>query len=97
MRTARPRGLRVRHRYTEVNLVIGVRWIEIRMVSPASSSRGPLRPTIESGGGARVSPRSMCVVRNVQASRTTHIGWERPIGPCVRCVTFAHIVRVEVA
>lgn len=37
-------------------------------------------PTIESGGGARVSTRSMCVVRNGQASRTTHIGWERPVG-----------------
>lgn len=29
-------------------------------------------PTVESGGGERVSTRSMCVVRNVQASRTMH-------------------------
>lgn len=37
-------------------------------------------PTIESGGGARVSTRSMYVVRNIQTLRTTHIGWERPVG-----------------
>ena len=38
----------------------------------------------------------MCVVCNVQASRTTHIGWERPSGPCMRRAMFAHIVQVEV-
>ena len=29
-------------------------------------------PTVESGGGERVSTHSMCVVRNVQTLRTTH-------------------------
>ena len=38
----------------------------------------------------------MCVVRNAQASRTTHIGLESPMGPCLRHVMFAHIMRVEV-
>ena len=33
-------------------------------------------PTVESGGGERVSTRSMCVVRNFQVLRTTHIGLE---------------------
>ena len=80
MTTARRRGLRVQHRCTEVNLAIGLGWIETRMASPARSSRGPLMPTIESGGGERVSTRSMCVVRNVQALRTMHIGWELPVG-----------------
>ena len=74
MTTARRRGLRVRHRCTEVNLAIGLGWIETGTASPARSSRGPLMPTIKSGGGERVSTRSMCVVRNVQALRTTHIG-----------------------
>ena len=49
-------------------------WIGTGTASPARSNRGPLMPTIESGGGARVSTRSMCVVRNVQTLRTTHIG-----------------------
>jgi len=38
----------------------------------------------------------MCFVRNVQASRTKHIGLESPMGPCLRHVMFAHIMRVEV-
>ena len=37
-------------------------WIETGTASPARSNRGPLMPTIESGGGARVSTRSMCGV-----------------------------------
>ena len=77
MKTARRRGLRVQHRCTEVNLAIGLGWIETRMASPARSSRGPLRSTIESGGGGRVSRRSMCVVRNVQTLRTSPIGLVR--------------------
>ena len=31
-------------------------WIGTGTASPARSNRGPLMPTIESGGGARVSP-----------------------------------------
>ena len=31
-------------------------WIGTGTASPARSSRGPLMPAIESGGGARVSP-----------------------------------------
>ena len=38
----------------------------------------------------------MCFVRNVQTSRTKHIGLESPMGPCLRHVMFAHIMRVEV-
>ena len=55
-------------------------WIGTGTASPARSNRGPLMPTIESGGGRESLPRSMCVVRNTQVSRTTHIGWERPVG-----------------
>ena len=47
-------------------------WIGTGTASPASSSRGPSIPAVSSGGGARVSTRSMCVVRNVQTLRTTH-------------------------
>lgn len=57
MTTARRRGLRVRHRCTEVNLAIGLGWIETGTASPARSSRAPSMPTtIESGSGVRVSP-----------------------------------------
>ena len=31
-------------------------WIGMGTASPARSNRGPLMPTIESGGGAQVSP-----------------------------------------
>ena len=73
MTTAWRRGLRVRHRCTEVNLAIGLGWIETGTASPARSSRSLLMPTIESGGGERVSTRSMRVVRSVYALRTKHI------------------------
>lgn len=57
MTTARRCGLRVRHRCTEVNLAIGLGWIETGTASPARSSRAPSMPTtIESCGGVRVSP-----------------------------------------
>ena len=39
----------------------------------------------------------MCFVRNVQALRTKHIDLERPAGPRLRHVTFAHIAQGEVA
>ena len=56
-------------------------WIGTGTASPASSSKVPSIPAVSSGGGARVSTRSMCVVRNVLALRTMHIGWERSVGP----------------
>ena len=97
MTTARRRGLRVLHRCTKVNLAIGLRWIETRMASPARSSKASSRSAVLSGGGARVSTRSMCFVRNVQTSRTKHIDLERPAGPRLRHVMFAHIAQGEVA
>ena len=57
-------------------------WIGTGTASPASSSKASPTSAVESGGGARVSPRSMCVVRNVLALRTTHIGLSG--GDCVR-------------
>ena len=37
----------------------------------------------------------MCFVRSVYALRTKHIRLESPMGPCLRHVMFAHIMRVE--
>lgn len=97
MTTARRRGLRVLRRCTKVNLAIGLRWIETRMASPARSSKASPTSAVLSGGGARVSTRSMCFVRNVQTSRTKHVGLERPAGPRLRHVMFTHIAQGEVA
>ena len=59
-------------------------WIGTGTASPASSSKVPSRSAVSSGGGARVSTRSMWVVRNVQTLRTTHISWEQFVGPGLR-------------
>ena len=70
--TVRLRGQQALLPCTKVNPAIGLSWIVTGMASPASSSKVPSIPAVSSGGGARVSTRLMCVVRNVQTLRTMH-------------------------
>ena len=94
--TVRLRGQQALLPCTKVNPAIGLSWIVTGMASPARSSRYPIDARSRERWWHESLPRFMCVVRNVQASRTTHIGWERPVGPCMRRAMFAHIVQVEV-
>ena len=71
-------------------------WIETGTASPARSSRYPIDARRRERWWRESLTRSMCVVRNVLALRTTHIGLESPMGSCLRHVMFAHIIRVEV-
>lgn len=82
MTTARRRGLRVRHRCTEVNLAIGQGWIETRMASPARLSRAPSTPAVSSGGGAKVSPAPCAsFATSRRRARRTSAG-SGPVGQC---------------